>query len=370
MSKRLVIILPQLTPGGTERSACELANYLTDKKGVEVILLLMYHSKIFFDLNQSVKVIMPEENMRKRLGRLAYIPYLLYFIRKNIKRLKPSRTLCLGYILFSLIASLKIKTKVIISFRCNPYIKRFGNNKLLNNVYHLLHKLLRFRVDGFIAQTNEAKAFYSKRYNVPLVVIPNFLKFVNHKNTFEKKNNIVFLGRLAPVKNPIDLLKAFSRINNKHNWQLHYLGDGILKSKLKKMINELGMANQVFIHGFVKDVDFQLSQSKILGLTSKSEGFPNAIIEAMANKMAIVAYDCKSGPSDIINDGKNGFLIPVADVITLKEKLEYLINQPQHIKKMSDQAFEDSKKYDIDKIGSRYYDFIFHEHNSKSRKNS
>ena len=358
-TKKLVIILPGLNPGGTERAASELSNYLSRRKGVEVYLLLMYNTPLFYTLDEHVNVLMPDAAMKKKLGKIFYIPYMLFFLRKNIKKTQSKYVLCLGYILFSLFATLGLKTKVIVSFRCNPYIKRFGDHKVLNKIYHKLHKLLSFRVDSFIAQTNEAKSFYANRYNCPIVVIPNFLKSARYINSGQKKNRIVFLGRLAYVKNPVALLEAYSRIEDKKDWQLHFIGDGILKTELQKMIHHLGLSDRVILHGFVKNVDAILSESKILGLTSKSEGFPNAIIEAMANKMAVIAYNCKVGPSDIINNGQNGYLVPPGDVEYFKEKLDYLIKDEKCLNKLCEQSQKDSKKYDINKIGQRYHDFIF-----------
>jgi glycosyltransferase involved in cell wall biosynthesis len=358
-TKKLVIILPGLNPGGTERAASELSNYLCQKKRVEVYLLLMYNTPLFYKLDDKVNVLMPAAGMKKKLGKILYIPYMLFFLRKNIKKTQSKHVLCLGYILFSLFAALGLKTKVIVSFRCNPYIKRFGDHKVLNKIYHKLHKLLSFRVDSFIAQTNEAKSFYANRYNCPIAVIPNFLKSTRYSNSVQKKNRIVFLGRLAHVKNPVALLEAYSRIEDKKDWQLHFIGDGVLKTELKKMIHHLGLSDRVILHGFVKNVDAILSESKILGLTSKSEGFPNAIIEAMANKMAVIAYDCKVGPSDIIKDGNNGFLIPPDDVNKLKEKLKLLMDEPKHLERISQKAYTESKQYEIKKIGERYFNFIF-----------
>jgi len=357
--KKLIIILPGLNPGGTERAASELANYLTREKKVEVFLLLMYNTQIFYQLDEQVNVVMPGSGVRKKIGKVFYVPYMLFFLRKNIRSIQSERVLCLGYILFSLLATLGLQSKVIISFRCNPYIKRFGSNNVLNAVYHKLHKLLNFRVNGFIAQTNEAKSFYAKRYSCPITVIPNFLKSTNYVQKRIKKNNIVFLGRLAPVKNPVALLEAFSQIEDKKDWQLHFMGDGILRSKLQKLTLDLGLSERVIFHGFVKDVDRLLSESKILGLTSKSEGFPNAIIEAMANGLAVVAYDCKVGPGDIIHDGKNGFLIPKDNIDKLRDKLQFLIEESERLERMGSQAFNDSKQYKIEKIGENYYDFIF-----------
>ncbi|EKB49139.1 glycosyltransferase [Cecembia lonarensis] len=186
MRKKITIILPKLTAGGTERTAAELANYLVSHD-IDVSILLMFNYPHFFNLDKRVKIIEPLPAVRDKLGRVLYLPYLILFLRKNLKNIKPDSILCLGYILFSLIASFGIKSRVIISNRTSPYRVRFPKTKVLNGIYKFSYWLLNSRVDGIIAQTQTAAEVYSRSFKCSIRVIPNFLKEMEYFPKLKKK---------------------------------------------------------------------------------------------------------------------------------------------------------------------------------------
>ncbi|MBC7508274.1 MAG: glycosyltransferase, partial [Ferruginibacter sp.] len=167
--------MPKLTCGGTERAASELANHIASNGG-NVTVLLMYNEELFYSLHQKVRLIQPPAGIRKRLGRFLYTVYLLPFLRSKIKVERPDLIFALGYIAFTLAASRGLPPKVIVSWRSSPTRVRFPHNKILNLSYGLFHRLISNRVDGIIAQTRFAAKVYAPKYNVPIKVIPNFLR--------------------------------------------------------------------------------------------------------------------------------------------------------------------------------------------------
>ncbi len=353
-NKKIVILLPKLTPGGTERSAVELANYMVNQK-IEVTILLMFKRENFYKLDSKVKLIEPE-NFRDKYGRILSFPIVLFYLRKNLKNEKPDTIFCLGYILFGLIVTLGLKSKVVISGRSSPDRVRFPQNKLINTVYNFCYSILRFRVDGIIAQTKYSKKVYQKNYNCPIKVIPNFLREINNHN-FERKNQIISLGRCVFEKGQHFLLEAFSKLNAP-NWNLLIIGDGPLLNELKELAKKLKIKDRVEFCGFQKDVDYFLSQSKIFAFTSIIEGYPNALIEGMANRLAPVSFDCVAGPSDIIVDGINGYLIPVNNVELFKTKLQFLIDNPSVLEKISIEAQKIKQTNALNLVAKSYLDFL------------
>ena len=265
-------------------------------------------------------------------------------------------TIALGYILITIITSLFIKTKLVISGRTSPDRIGFPHNSLLNKGYKFLHKLLSKRVNGIIAQTQYAEEVYLKNYKCPIIVIPNFLRTIKPYN-LERKNQIVTVGRCVSEKGQHFLIESFSKIKNK-NWNLVIIGDGPKRIDLEKQVESLHLKDRVIFTGSQKDVDYYLSQSKIFAMTSVSEGFPNGIIEAMGNKLATVSFNCVAGPSDIIEHGKNGFLVEVGDIDTFSYYLDELIANEELLQKISNQAVLDSSRYDLEKIAVRYYNFL------------
>lgn len=351
---KILIILPQLTAGGTERTAAELANYIA-KQGYKVSLLLMFKREIFYRLHPNVKLIEPK-NFRDQYGKFLSFPILLWFLRKQIVKEKPTVVFALGYILLTLFTTLGLTTKVVISGRSSPTRVRFPKSKLLNKLYKLGHRLLSSRVNGIIAQTNYAREVYQKKYACLIHVIPNFLRQIK-EHQLDRKDQVITVGRCVFEKGQEYLIEAFSKLNAP-GWTLMIVGDGPKRQELEVMASRLEIADKVIFTGFQKDVDLFLAQSKIFALTSVIEGYPNALIEAMANGLAPVSFDCIAGPSDIIEDGINGFLVPVGDVDILTNNIKHLIEDESLRKAMALKATEVKETNKLEKIAQSYLDFF------------
>ncbi len=354
INKKILIVLPKLTCGGTERTAAELANYIA-RKGGKVSVLLMYRREIFYDLHPDVVLIEPDD-MQKKVGRLLYIPVLLNFLRKKIKSEKPDIVFSLGYMAFTLFGSLGLKSNVVISGRSSPSRVRFPGNALMNMLYHFAHWALRNRVNGIIAQTSSAAEVYSGKYKVPIEVIPNFLRELTEYDS-PRKNQIVTVGRCSFEKGQHYLIDAFSRIEAP-DWRLVIVGDGPKRAELENQARNLGISEAVTFAGFQKDVDFFLSESKIFVFTSVIEGFPNALMEAMATPLACVSFNCEAGPSDLIRDGENGFLVDVGNVDALVEKVTSLIENENLRNSITRNASSAKKDYALTEIANRYLLFF------------
>ncbi|WP_293870215.1 glycosyltransferase [Flavobacterium sp.] len=352
--KKIVIILPKLTAGGTERTAVVLANYLVENN-IKVTILVMFKKDKFFDLHPKVKLIEPD-NFRDKYGKIISFPMLIWYLRKNIRSEKPDTVFCLGYMLLGIISTVGLKTKVIISGRSSPDRVRFPRNPFFNSFYNLCYSILKFRINGIIAQTNYAKEVYKKKYSCPIVVIPNFLRDIK-EYPHQRKNQIITLGRCSYEKAQHFLLEAFSKVIAP-NWKVAIIGDGPLLKDLKYQANQLNIAEKVEFYEFQKEVDFYLSQAKIFGFTSIIEGYPNALIEGMANGLAPISFNCVAGPSDIINEGENGFLIPVGNVTLFTEKLQFLIDNPLLLNQIGNSASKIKQTNNLKIIAEKYKEFL------------
>jgi GalNAc-alpha-(1->4)-GalNAc-alpha-(1->3)-diNAcBac-PP-undecaprenol alpha-1,4-N-acetyl-D-galactosaminyltransferase len=352
--KKIVIVLPKLTPGGTERTAVVLANYMVEKD-IDVTILVMFKRDKFYELNPKIKLLEPN-NFRDMYGKILSFPALLWYLRKSIKAEKPDTVFCLGYMLLGIVTSVGLKAKVIISGRSSPDRVRFPGNALFNAFYNFCYSVFKFRINGIIAQTNYAKEVYQKKYSCPIVVIPNFLREIKEFQ-HERKNQIITLGRCSYEKAQHFLLEAFSKINAP-DWKLVIVGDGSLLNDLKKQANELNITEKVEFCGFQKEVDYYLSQAKIFGFTSIIEGYPNALIEGMANKLAPVSFNCVAGPSDILKEGENGFLVPVGNVPLFAEKLQLLIDNPTVLNEIGSNASKIKQTNDLKIIAEKYTEFL------------
>ena len=352
------MVIPSLNAGGMERVMSELANYFAKMEIVDLHLVL-YGKKpeIFYPLPKNISIHKPVsifiENRRlwSTLNRF-------YFLRKVIKKIQPDSILSFGeyWNSFVLIALYRLKFPVYISDRCQPD-KDFGK------LHTFFRKWLYPKAAGIIAQTNIAQDIFQKqKLNENIQVIGNPIRKIEvGKASIKKENIILTVGRLISTKHHDNLIKIFARINNPE-WKLVIVGDDAIKQKnkisLQKLIEELNLEGQVVLAGSRNDVDSFYQKSKIFAFTSSSEGFPNVLGEAMSAGLPVVAYDCMAGPSEMISNGENGFLIPLFDDELFTDKLQELVNNEHLRKEITVKAKVSIAKFSPDKVGNQFLQFI------------
>jgi len=123
-----------------------------------------------------------------------------------------------------------------------------------------------------------------------------------------------------------------------------------LRSDLEKLVVKFNMQDKIKFLGFKKNVDAYLSRSSIFAFTSESEGYPNALLEAMCSGLACISFDCLAGPSDMIINGENGFLVEMNNILDYQQKLEQLMNDKALRDKFSNKALELNLSHNPDLI--------------------
>ncbi|NLK45151.1 MAG: glycosyltransferase family 4 protein [Treponema sp.] len=149
-----------------------------------------------------------------------------------------------------------------------------------------------------------------------------YRNFIDIENVF----TLVYAAEISARKNQTQLVELITPLFLKHpNWRLILAGDGVLEEELKKKIKTLNMQDKIIMTGFVKDINGLLSSAQAVISTSKSEGLPFNILDAMSLGIPVIASNIK-GHSDLINDGQNGFLFSLKEPFDLEFKLEQLEN--------------------------------------------
>ena len=356
-SKKIVFLIPSLQPGGMERVMCELLNYFSKKRNLEVHLIIYGKNReVFYDLSDEINIHKPKFDFDDKY-RTFYTFRTIFFIRKLVKAIQPHSTLSFGELWNNLvlISLIGLKYPVYISDRCKPD-KSFG---LFQN---LLRKWLYPLASGMIAQTEKAKEIYQKaNLNRNIVVIGNPIRDIKQRINIEKEHIILSVGRLINTKHFDRLIDVFARIN-KPDWRLIIVGGDAIKQKnsitLQQKIDELGFENNIILAGNQKDVEEYLLRAEIFAFTSSSEGFPNVIGEAMSAGLPVVAYDCVAGPSDMIADGQNGYLIPLFDDKMFEDRLRYLMENEAERQRMGVYARESIQRFSVENIGEQYYKIL------------
>jgi glycosyltransferase involved in cell wall biosynthesis len=183
------------------------------------------------------------------------------------------------------------------------------------------------------------------------------LRNVLHFPEYRRENIIVNVGRLVPEKGQKHLIEAFSLLGRR-DWRLLILGDGKLREELTNLADSLGIWDLVEMPGTVSDVDYWLAKSSIFAFPSVSEGFPNALVEAMAAGLPCVSFDCNAGPKDIIRNNENGILISEGDVLSFSHALKSLIDDERLRIRMGNAALDIRNDLDLVKISKSYMDFM------------
>ena len=148
---------------------------------------------------------------------------------------------------------------------------------------------------------------------------------------------------------------------------LHLLGDGKERENLQAQINRLGLQDRVFLDGIKSNIQDEYRDASFLVSSSRWEGFPMVILEAESTGIPVIAFDCPCGPSDLIADGENGFLVADGDIDKLADRIIYLIEHSGKRKEMGRKAFESARKYSQENVIKMWTD-LFDELSAKGKK--
>jgi GalNAc-alpha-(1->4)-GalNAc-alpha-(1->3)-diNAcBac-PP-undecaprenol alpha-1,4-N-acetyl-D-galactosaminyltransferase len=355
--RKLCLVIPSLQAGGMERVMSELAGFFDTKSDIEEHLVLYGKTReIFYPLPGNVIMHMPSFVFNNELRFLSTLK-TIYYLRKTINQIKPDSILSFGELWnsFVLLSLLGLKYPVYISDRCSP-------ERRYSTLHLILRRLLYREATGILAQTETARAIYRKQFkHKNIKVIGNPIREVKPGSEDGKENIVLMVGRLIESKNQDKLIELFLKIDLP-GWKLVLVGYDHLQQnnadRLLNIIRQNQAEDKVLLEGKQTDVDRYYRITKIFAFTSSSEGFPNVIGEAMSAGLPVVAFDCIAGPSDMIRDGINGYLVPVFDYEQFREKLELLMKDDKLRQSFGKRAQEDIKQFSIDKIGEQFYKFI------------
>ena len=339
--------------GGAERQIVMLSNEMA-MRGHEVHMIVLNEFNAPYMISDKV---MLHDLSGKEKGRFCIAKRFLAF-RRTINKIKPDITISYNVqgAYFSLLVGKSVCGKILYSERGDPYDKEYSG--LLGKVrdYTCQH------VDALVFQSEGAKDFFNIGTRQKAIVIHNSVTVPQDKYPIVDKrdNRIVTVGRLHPQKNPHLLLDAFSKIAPKYpNIQLDFYGDGEMHDKLQDKINKLGLEHRVTLHSSRKDIFDCIWTARLFVLPSDYEGMPNALMEAMALGLPCISTDCRPGGArTLIENGKNGLIVPVKDVETLAAKMMFLLDNPSIAERMAHEARHLGETHTNKVIFDKWNDFL------------
>lgn len=364
---KIGIFVPSLNAGGAERTAVSLANWIAENSENNVYLINLGINDNCYSISGKVNLYNKPITKKNILSKCKTIIDLIKYLKKI--KLDVSFEMLFTPMKYILLNKIVNRKMVIIGSERNNPKERYKTIK-----YKILYKLCPILCNGYIFQTNFIKKMFSKKIQQKSIIIPNAISNpdayrIVHTNSKDKI--IVSVGRLAYQKGYDNLIKAFKILNGKYpDYKLVIYGDDDERNKLEDLVNELNLKDKVFLPGKLSNVMEKVSEADIFVMSSRYEGFPNALLEAMAIGMPCISTNCVAGPSDIIINNYNGILVEVDNIKQLSEKIIYLIEHPQIKKRLGEQAKKIVNNFSTDIIYAKYLDYFKNVYYKKKYKDT
>lgn len=371
-SKTIMYVLDSLSKhGGVERVLTDKMNYLANH-GFRVVVVTFQQGNhpIIFQLSPSIKHIdtgtrfftVYKYNRFRRIFELWKLKKKYREQMQNIVDAEdPDFIIITSYNLptCGIVSQLDTKAKLIVEAHTpksmtvegnihskNPirrYIDRLNNNYQCQKAKHF---------DYLIALTSGSAKEWGKIVK-KCIIIPNpvtqFPEIIPEKKLSNKR--IITVGRLHPQKGYDRLITAFSLVANKcPEWHIDIYGDGDEKQMLSNLINQYKMQERIFLHPATPTIYEQYLSSDFFVMSSRFEGLPLVLIEAMSCGLPCVSYRCKFGPEDIIDDEETGLLVKDGDLHDLAEKILWMCMHDNQRIKMGEKARKSAIRYQKEHI--------------------
>lgn len=369
----IAILLPSLSGGGAERVAQRIGDYYTERG--ERVFYFVGDFGLAQDYEVKGNVVntkITELDISSKYGRLWTVvglfrsAFSLYRLKKKYRiNVSISFMEIFNYLNVLSRADDKVILRVCTILSERPELSGWMyRRKWIEKIYSRADKIVVMSTFGF----HEMRDIYG----IPeknLAVIPNPISLSNTKQDEELRWEygpcpVLFVGRLDPVKQPDRILRSFRYVAERvPEAELFMIGKGPLDTYLKSLCRKYGLEKRVVFTGFRKDIEMFQKKAKVFVMASKVEGFPNAMIEAMAFGVPIVATDSPGGIHDILGGGEYGIITPplprekvvpssslIKEEIALGEAILSILKDKELYRKLRDKSMRRVREYEIGKI--------------------
>lgn len=361
MPMHIAFIISSLTAGGAERVLTQLANHLAERDyRVSLITLAPPTAAPFYPLHNTINLIQLDLLMEVHSlpRRLCAILKRLWCIRKTIKQLNPDRIISFIDItnITTLIAAMGRSVPIIVSERIDP------THHSIPGFYKWLRLKFYPKAKAILVQTTASAAYFPQNIQPLIHIIPNAVTPSAYTHTVHDNENHTFhfvgVGRLTPQKDHETLIRAFARVlteygDGANTPTLTLYGEGYLRSRLKSLIQTLGLDHHITLPGTTVHLQEALAKADVFVFPSRYEGFPNALCEAMAAGLPVIASNC-SGNVDVVRDGIDGVLFPVGDVDTLASLMTDVMTNAEKRQMLSDNACTISDRFETSTLMNQW----------------
>jgi GalNAc-alpha-(1->4)-GalNAc-alpha-(1->3)-diNAcBac-PP-undecaprenol alpha-1,4-N-acetyl-D-galactosaminyltransferase len=351
---RVALLISSLGPGGAERVMSLLADGLV-ARGHEVSLITLSHAgKDFYALDPRVQ--------RRGLGLLGDSTHLLSAIHANIRRIRALRRairtaapeVVLAFVthmnVLALIACVGLRARVVVSERVDPTSHSEGR------LWQALRTLTYRRADAVVVQTESVARWFRARSwrRERVIVIPNPVMRAAESaqaQLLPPRPFVLGAGRLVHQKGFDILIRAFGLLAaGTPQLRLVIAGEGPDAQQLRQLAAALGLESRVLFLGNVENLSALMRSAEAFVLSSRYEGFPNVLLEALASGLPVVSTDCPSGPREILRDGEFGLLVPCENPPALADALRRVATDADLRRRLSGMGSRATAAYAVDRV--------------------
>lgn len=352
---KLLFFIDSLRCGGAQRVCATLCNHWAER-GWDVTLATFDDGATppFFPLVPGVRHVSlaltprPRGVVRSVINNLRRVQRL----RRFVARERPDCIVSFidGTNVLALLAARGTGIPVVVSERTDPA------RHAIPRPWRILRRTTYPWARTIVLQTRAAAAYFPASWASRIAVVPNPVPRVaplasTHGAPDGGMHRILGLGRLEKVKGFDLLIRAFATIaSTRPEWELTIFGDGPERDSLAAEIARSGLETRISLPGTAVDAIGALRRADLFVLSSRYEGFPNALCEAMACGVPVVAFDCPSGTAEIVRDGVDGLLVPAEDEGALSGAMARLIADPDARRRMGRRATEVSDRFSVERI--------------------
>lgn len=348
------LIIHGITQGGAERIMSEMANFWV-QNGLDVTLFTLDQrideDDAYWVHDDVQRVCLPWDvggaefyrDLKNNIKRVSAI-------RGGFRKSRPDVLIAFmpQVNIISVIAARLEGIPIIISERNNPV------RDPLSISWRILRCLVYPFADKLVVQTKSIRRMFPWIFGKKCAVIPNFVRTMSLCElppVKERDHVIVAVGRLREAKGFDVLISAFSKIRSRFpSWRVEIWGAGIEYDALQSLIDQQECVDCISLKGSSAVIEEKMAAASVFVLSSRYEGFPNVLCEAMACGLAVVSTDCVSGPGEIVEHGVNGLLVPVDDAPAMADALSHLLGDDGLRSRLGERASKIKQTHRISEI--------------------
>jgi glycosyltransferase involved in cell wall biosynthesis len=367
---RLMFFVSSLGSGGAERVVSTLANdFVSYGHDVQVTTLAPL-SDDFYSLDRRVARVSLGRGMSgdSALGRFFNPIRRATRLRRELKRYRPEAVIAMvdvSNILLAL-ASIGLRKRIVSigSERSYPPLTEIGAHWawLRKRTYGLL--------DGVVTQSEITSTWLQSQLGIGNTwVIPNPVSLpldrrepVRDPELSRKgRKRVLAVGRYRVQKGFDLLIEGFASQQQFHGeWELVILGEGSERSRLEALIRDRGLEHRVTLAGVAGNVSDWYASADLFVLSSRFEGFPNVLLEAMAHGLPVIAFDCMTGPRELLEGGQHGILVPAEDVAALSSAMQTMFADASTRSDFAERAQQAARKYSVESVSAQWLELLQH----------